>query len=256
MNIVLIGAGNVATHMGKALYVSGNVISQVYSRTYDAAQVLATELMAMPISSISEIKTNADLYILSVKDDALAEIINQLPPLNGMIVHTSGSMDVALLSKFNYFGVIYPLQTLSKHKSVDITTVPLFIEANDIAVYNRLFDLCKQVSSKVMEANSKQRVNLHVAAVFATNFTHHLFVVAKDILDRQGIDFKVMQPLLVETLNKAMQTEHPLKLLQTGPAVRNDKGVMNKHLEQLAFNDTYQKIYDLLSKSIAKTASN
>jgi predicted short-subunit dehydrogenase-like oxidoreductase (DUF2520 family) len=246
----------VATHLGRALYAAGHTIMQVYSRTSESAVVLASEVNAQPSIKLHEINTVADLYIIAVKDDSMAEIIDRLHVAKGMVAHTSGSMDMTVLSKFINYGVLYPLQTLSRNKQIDFKAVPLCVEANTSDNEFVLNTLSISISDKVIKVNSQQRMSLHIAAVFTTNFTHHLFVIAAKVLTREGLDFIVMKPLLEEAFNKAMQSGQLLKVLQTGPAVRGDKTIIDKHLQQLDYDSMYQSVYRLLSESIMKTASN
>ena len=251
MDIVLLGSGNVATHLGGALLNAGHRVVQVYSPTKAHAEILARTLNAAAIDNLPAIATGADAYIIAVKDDAIAQVIAQLPsPLHGVVVHTAGSVDIGVLAVHaaNY-GVLYPVQTFSKAKAVDFTTIPIALEASDEATHHRLAQLAGSLSNRVFNCNSKQRLSLHVAAVFACNFTNHLYTIAADLLDEHGLDFDLITPLILETAEKVM--EHHPRDVQTGPAVRNDVRTMQKHLELLETDTSLAQLYRLISERIS-----
>ena len=251
-NIVLIGSGNVATHLGKALYDAGSNIAQVWSRNIQNAKILASSIDAQATDSLKDINTNADLYIISVKDDAIEDILKS-PSLKGKtIIHTAGSvaMSVLALCTENH-GVFYPLQTFSKSKKVSFTDIPILIEANNPTLEQELVVLGKEISQKVSIASSEQRKYLHVAAVFACNFTNYFYEIAQDLLEQNNLDFELIRPLILETAEKA-QTNQP-KSVQTGPAVRKDTKVINSHLELLSSNPEIQKLYKELSERIVNS---
>lgn len=250
MDIVLLGSGNVATHMGSALVRAGHRIKQVYSRTEAHAQALAAVLGAATTADLTAIDPQADVYIIAVKDDALAAVAAQLPPtLRGTVAHTAGSVDVEVLAGHVVeYGVLYPLQTFSKAKSVDFSTVPIAVEASGEAALIRLEALAGSLSKRAFRCDSKQRLSLHVAAVFACNFTNHFYAIAADILSQQGLDFDLIRPLIFETAQKVM--EHWPKDVQTGPAVRNDVRTMETHLKLLEADPALARLYRLISERI------
>lgn len=229
--IVLIGAGNVATHLAKALQLAGHVLVQVYSRSLQSAELLANLVGAQSCTDLTKLH-KADFYIYSVSDSALPAVIEQVNQLDGIHVHTTGSVQMAVFeSKFKRYGVFYPLQTFSKEKQIDFRTVPLFLEANGNAVLADLKCLALSVSDVCKEANSEQRIKLHIAAVFACNFSNYFYTIASGLLEKEGLTFDVLKPLINETSQKISQLQ-PFDA-QTGPARRNDKNTMNKHLEML-----------------------
>ena len=244
MKIVFIGSGNVATHMAVALKKAGNEIVQIYSRTLQNAQQLAHRVGAEAISEIDNLHLNANLYIFSIIDDALPIIIKQMPSTTGIWVHTAGSVTMDPFS-----GVIYPLQTFSKNKQLNFSEIPLFIEGNSPETEEQLTKLAKTISEDVRPLNSEQRKHLHLAAVFANNFTNHMYTLSNEILKQKNIPFDVLKPLIRETAAKVMEM-NPSDA-QTGPAVRLDTNVINRHLELIA-NTEIEKIYKLISNSINK----
>ena len=250
MDVVLLGSGNVATQLGRALVEAGHRIKQVYSRTEGHAQALAATVGAEATNDLTTIDVQADVYIIAVKDDALAAVAAQLPTtLQGTVVHTAGSVDMAVLSEHAAdYGVLYPLQTFSKAKVVDFSTIPIAIEASGEAVLLKLEALAGTLSKCVFRCDSKQRLSLHVAAVFACNFTNHFYAIAADILQEHGLEFDFIRPLILETAQKVM--EHQPQEVQTGPAARNDVRTMGKHLELLETNPVLAQLYRLISKQI------
>ena len=253
VRIVFIGAGNLATHLSKALKDAGFEIVQVYSRTESSASRLAGALHVPYTTHVSHIIAHASLYIISVSDDVIGSIAEQLPLTNGMVVHTAGSVPMSILSgKHANYGVLYPLQTFSGIRAVDFSGIPVFLEANTPNNLQLLRDLAGTISNRVYDAVSEERRQLHVAAVFGCNFVNHLYYLAAQIAQQAGFDFEVLSPLILETAYKAVASGNPQDV-QTGPAVRGDREVMRKHMELLAALLQWQEIYTMLSKSIEKT---
>ena len=254
--IVFIGAGNLATQLARQLVRKGFCISQVFSRTVFSAQTLAESINANYTNSTDEIDKNADLYICALKDDALPEVLNRLPDIKGIIVHTAGSVEMAVFEgKFKKYGVFYPLQTFSKTREVDFSTIPIFVEASDLETLQQLKKFVSCISEKVYEADSYQRKMLHLSAVFTCNFVNHLYAQADEIVKKSGFDFDVLLPLIDETAQK-IHYLNPIDA-QTGPAVRFDETVMQKHLSLLAGDENKEQIYRLISRIIhEKTKSD
>ena len=244
---VIIGAGNVASHLAVELSRVG-CVKQVYSRTIaHAADVVAEIGYGEAIDDVGKIDNSADYYIISVSDDSVAEIASRLHNVKGIVAHTSGSVPMhALAGASDRIGVFYPLQTFAKGVELDMKEVPFFIEASDQDTKESLISLAHQLGCKAYEADSEQRALLHVAAVFACNFTNHMWAIADEILNNGGYDISVLHPLLQCTLDKAMSM--PPAKAQTGPAARADMNVIQRHLDVLQGRE--KEIYRLLSQSI------
>lgn len=258
MNIIFIGSGNVATHMAIALKESEHNIIQVYSRTLENAEILANIVDADATDNLKMINDNADLYIFSLKDDAIEQTISHMPQTSGIWVHTAGSvpMDVFEQSKsknkpYTGFGVIYPLQTFSKNKELNFFDVPVFIEGDTPETSKILDEIAKSISNNVRYMLSEKRCYLHLAAVFANNFSNHMFALASEVLDDENIPFDVLKPLITETVAKVMEM-NPQEA-QTGPAVRFDESIIKKH-NDLIKSGLAKEIYNLSSKSIHKNS--
>lgn len=253
MNILMIGAGNVAWHLASALEKKGHQISIVYSRRLENAQQLAQKLKhALATDQTDFREVGADLAIIAIKDDAIASVVQALQlPHHTILVHTSGNTPMQIFEHLpgnNDFGVFYPLQTFSKQKPVDFTYIPFCIEALNSSTETLLFDLAGQLSNRIHSVNSFQRKVLHVAAVMACNFTNHLFAQSDHILQKEGLSFDLLKPLIQETVEKAMKNA-PRKT-QTGPAVRNDTRVIQDHLKYLKNNPSAYQIYEAITESI------
>lgn len=250
MKIVLIGAGNLATHLGKALHAAGHDMVQVFSRTMQSAETLASLLDAEPLTDISQVRDDADVYIFSVKDSALEQLISQLcGGEKKVFLHTAGSMPMSVFrGKALHYGVLYPMQTFSKRREVDFSIIPCFIEANDEFALKQIESLAGQISHRVYQLSSEDRKYLHLSAVFACNFANHCYAASQELLQQHGIPFDVMLPLIDETAAKV----HGMtpKEAQTGPAVRYDENVIGKQIQLLENQPYFQKIYDSMSKSI------
>ena len=246
--IVLIGAGSVAGHLGIALKKSKCTIIQVYSRTETSAKKLSFKLKASFTTEIKQLVTDADIYILAIKDDALIELVKQINFQAKLIVHTSGTMSTSVLNKFKNYGVLYPLQTFSEGQRINFSQVPFFIEANSKSNLKKIKDFASLLSTEIYTVDSKKRKAIHVSAVFACNFSNHMYAIAESILADEKIPFNVLQALIKETARKATKGS-PAKL-QTGPAMRNDVEVIQSHLAYLKKTEGFKKIYTLVSKSI------
>lgn len=247
--IVILGAGNVATHLSIALKQSGFYIKCVYSKTIHAAKTLAQKVDSHYTNNIEHIPAEADLYIIAVKDEIIEEIVKYIKLEYGIIVHTAGSIPMSVFEeRFKNYGVFYPLQTFSKLRELDFSNIPICIEANSEVLKNKLQEVAKHLSSSVHVIDSEKRKVLHLAAVFACNFANHMYSAATEILNHEGISFELLKPLIVETAQKAVDSG-PIKA-QTGPAVRNDQNVIQKHLKMLEEKPEFVEIYKLVSESI------
>jgi len=251
MRISIIGSGNVATHLSAALKNAGHRLVQVYSPNMQHAALLAYHVGAEAVDDLKDLTPETDLFIIAVKDDAIAEVIPRLSTLNKLVVHTSGAVELQRLLNFTpNAGVFYPLQTFSKTKELNFWEVPMCIEGADEAIAKILEELARTISNNVYRVSSAQRKVLHLSAVFACNFTNHLYAVAQDLLAESNMNFDMLRPLIMETADKIKQ--HSPASVQTGPAVRNDEKTMQAHLQMLAGKHDLQKMYQLLSQDIIK----
>ena len=250
MKIVFIGSGNVATHLAMAAKKAGHHILQIYSHSAGNARCLAKKVDALYSDNISQVNPSADIYIFSVKDDALSQVLAEMPETEGIWIHTAGSIPMNIFQPYqDRYGVLYPLQTFSKEREIDFGKIPLFIEANDSKVCEQLQEFAGDLSPIVIYIESQKRRYLHLAAVFACNFVNHMYVTAAQLLENNQIPFDVLLPLIDETAAKVHQL-HPREA-QTGPAIRFDEQVMNSHIDLI--NDALTKeIYRLISQSIHK----
>lgn len=248
-SVVLIGAGNVAWHLGLALKKKKIDILQVLGRTIEPVKELAGILKADYTLDFEKIDVGADLYIISVSDDALADITAKLYLREQLVVHTAGSIPMSVFKeKFKYFGVFYPLQTFTKGREIQFDKVPVCVEANEQRSLNKLVQLAGQISETVLVMNSEKRARLHLAAVFASNFTNHMYSIANRILKKDDIDFSILHPLIIETAMKATGMK-PAEA-QTGPAIRKDRILMEKQMKMLNNDPSVRDIYQILSDNI------
>ena len=247
-SIVLLGAGKVATHLSAALKQAGHTLLQVYSQTETSSQALAKQLGCPSTTRPEAVRTDADIYLFSLKDDALASVIARIPANHGLWAHTAGSMPMDIFQGHaTRYGVLYPLQTFSKHREIAMQRVPFFVEANDNAAENTLTNLALSISDRVQPLTSEKRKHIHLAAVFACNFANHCYAVAADLLAQQDIPFDVLLPLIDETSAKVHDLS-PAEA-QTGPAVRYDANVIRRHIDLLP-TTMHKTLYELLSQSI------
>lgn len=259
MKISLIGAGNVAWHLGLALENAGHSVIEVFSRDIKKAKYLTSFLYnAKPQNELDFSESKADLFILSVSDNAIPEVCSKLVlPENAILAHTSGTKslkDFEELMELNHdlpveCAVFYPLMTFTMGVRLDMQTVPFCIESYSVTVREMLVKLGQQMSKTVYLVSSEERKTLHVGAVFACNFTNHLIGLSKHILDKESLDFELLKPIIRETIRKALGVEHPADV-QTGPAVRGDSTTIKRHLGYLSADEDLYKVYKTLTQSI------
>ena len=251
MKTVIVGAGNVATHVALALAGIGEPPEQIWSRTADSAAELAERTGSRAVTDMADIMDDADMYIVAVKDSAMSSVIDRLCDgrRKGVFVHTAGTMSMKLFEgRCEHYGVLYPMQTFSKNKALDFSGIPCFVEASDTDTLTKIRAVADKLSRRVYELEESERRWLHVAAVFACNFSNACYAMAADILQKHGIDFGVMLPLIDETTAK-LHSLTPSEA-QTGPAVREDHNVMDKHLDMLAGDGRLQDVYRMMSDVI------
>jgi predicted short-subunit dehydrogenase-like oxidoreductase (DUF2520 family) len=223
------------------------VVKQLYNRTLASfTEFPKTIAKTDQLSAL----VDADVYILAVSDRAIKQLAAALPFKNKLVVHTAGGNSLNALASKNRKGVFYPLQTFSKDKPIEFTDIPICIEASDASDFSLLSTLGNQISREVHLVNSSQRKALHTAAVYSCNFVNHMYAISQDICTEANVSFDLLKPLIKETASKINTL--PPKAAQTGPAMRNDKKTMRKHLKKLS-SKLYHDIYLLISKSIKKT---
>jgi predicted short-subunit dehydrogenase-like oxidoreductase (DUF2520 family) len=252
MNVSFVGAGNLAWHLAPALDNTDFAVREVFSQHKKNAAALADRLYQADVKKdldFSESKSR--IFIVAVSDDVIEEVVRaiELPP-GAILVHTSGSQPLSMLGSAGTLntGVLYPLQTFSKEKKVDFKEVPFFIESENLETEKVLMAMAKEISKKVYKSSSEKRRALHVAAVFASNFTNHMLTLSEQLLDEHGMDLELLKPLIVETINKSLSIG-PEKA-QTGPAARGDVEVLDKHYEFLKNNERLAEIYKVISQHI------
>lgn len=244
IKVSMIGSGNVAGHLAQAFAKSDSVqLMQLFSRKKDIGFTLPESVSL--IHDLSQLE-EADLYIISVTDGAIAEISEALLFKNRLVAHTSGTMPLEIIHDNNRKSVFYPLQTFSKNKTVDFREIPICIEAQFTADYQLLERTARAISDKTYAINSGQRKALHVAAVFANNFTNHLYQIADEICRDNQVPFEILKPLITETASKVMELS-PSEA-QTGPAKRNDRKTIDAH--EAFLSDYKKEIYHILTQSI------
>lgn len=248
---VVIGSGNVASALAPALECAGAIaVEAVCSRNVAHAAELASKLAdALALDDLGAVPADAALYLVSVSDDAIERVAAQLPHVQSAVcLHTSGGVDMTALSAVTpNYGVLYPLQTFSKGRVTEFAGIPVFVEGATEKALDMARYLGNALNGDVRHADGNGRRSLHAAAVFACNFTNHLYAIAADILKREaGADLAVLEPLLKETLAKALRM--PPADAQTGPARRGDMKVMQGHVDLLQQHEA--ELYKLLSDSI------
>jgi predicted short-subunit dehydrogenase-like oxidoreductase (DUF2520 family) len=250
--VSFVGSGNLAWHLAPALDNVGYPVREVYSKNPKHAAALVGRLYEAHVNISLDFSASASrIFIISVSDDAIQEVAQKIVlPDDAIVVHTSGSQPLSVLDDTGSqnMGVFYPLQTFSKAKKVDFKSTPIFVESESSDVEKVLMKMAKALSGKVKRISSEERKALHVAAVFASNFSNHMLTIAKEITKQNDLDFDVLKPLIAETLNKSLEIG-PEKS-QTGPAVRGDFEILERHMEFLKENPELAEIYKVVSQHI------
>ena len=250
--IAIIGTGNVPWHLAPALENAGHTVTEVYSRDLHRASKITARLYATePKDDLDFSDSEAEIYIIAVSDHAIPAIADSIIlPEESILVHTSGSVHLTALaySSASYTGIFYPLQSFSKSREIDFEDVPFLLESDDQEVLSKLKILAKSLSPHQYLVKSKDRMALHLAAVFASNFTNHLLRISEEIMNRQGLDFEMLKPLIIEQVSKSLQMG--AKAAQTGPALRGDVSTLDQHYQFLNYNEQVAEIYKLISQDI------
>jgi len=249
MNITIVGAGNVGTVLGRLLKEKGHTINEIFSRNHSQAIKLADELQGRVCNSLKQINKRSDVYIVAVSDDAVDAISASLRLEKQIILHTSGSISIERLRNVSEnYGVLYPLQSLRKETG-HIPAIPFLVDANNEHTLQQTSDLALSISPHLIVADDETRLHYHLAAVIVSNFTNHLYALAKQYSDQNEIDFKLLMPLIEEIVRRLHHYE-PAQM-QTGPAVRGDKNTIQKHLALLGQFPQLRDVYAAMSESIS-----
>jgi predicted short-subunit dehydrogenase-like oxidoreductase (DUF2520 family) len=249
MKIVIIGSGNVAAVLGRKFKAAGHHILQVASRNASAASRLAYEWDTESTNYWSLVNKNADVYIIAVSDDAIEEVVADLKLPGKLVAHTAASVSKDVLKKVSsHHGVFYPLQSMREEIN-ELPDAPIFFDASDEASRKKLEMLATSIAPQhAKQAGDDERLKLHIAAVFVSNFTNHLFVLAEDYCKKEGLDFRELLPLIEETAAR-IKTISPAEA-QTGPVKRKDESTIQKHLELLKEFPQLKKVYEFMTESI------
>lgn len=252
VSVSFIGSGNLAWHLAPALDNTDFAVKEVFSLHQKNAKALTERLYQAEVkSSLDFSSSSSRLFIISVNDDAIQDIAQDivLPP-DSIVVHTSGSQTMGVLgyTGTENIGVFYPLQTFTKTQKVDFKEIPILIESENSDTERILMKMGKAISKKVYKVSSQNRKSMHVAAVFASNFTNHMITIAQEILEAKGLDLELLKPLIVETINKSLAIGP--EQAQTGPAKRGDLEILDKHIEFLQSDEKISEIYRVISQHI------
>lgn len=252
-SITIIGTGNVAWHLAPSLEKAGHNINAIYGRCEDKA-LLLRERLNNPLlaTSLDFSQSDSTVFIIAVSDNAIDSVASTIIlPEQAILVHTSGtaSMSSLQVTGLNNIGVFYPLQTISKTREISFCGLPLLIEASNSSTQHQLEKIGDSLHADTTVTSSSDRKGIHLAAVFANNFTNHMIDIAGQIMRQKSLDENLLKPLIRETVEKAL-AQSPSSA-QTGPAARGDTSTMQNHIELLEFNLQLQDLYRLISKNIA-----
>lgn len=251
--VVIIGSGNVAEALVRALSREGNPPAQVFARSRARAAKVAA-ICGCPYTDDPHELARADVYIIAVADKAIKHVASTLSFGDGVAAHTAGSVGLDVFpARVRNRAVLYPLQTFTKGREINLREVPVLIEGNNPHALESVREVAHDLSDRVLAVDSEKRRLIHVAAVFANNFTNYMYTVGEELVREAGQDFSILKPLILETTDKALDARSP-RDVQTGPAVRNDFETRSRHTELLAQKPYLQNIYINISKNIWETS--
>ena len=253
LSVVIIGAGNMSYNLACAFTNTDVKIKQVYNRSQRGLLKISSMTKVPTCTSIYELDLSADVYIIAVHDDAIPDVTKKLAERlsKGVVItHTSGSCTIEIFAPyFEHYGAFYPLQSLSTERIVDFEEVSVFISSSSESTWAHLEKLGKAISSKVIPISDEDRSKLHLPAVLVNNFVNHIYSLAYDICQEQGISFEHLIPLMEETINRLKEERHPQDF-QTGPALRGDKKTINHHRILLESHPSILRLYNYLTRHI------
>ena len=252
---VIIGSGNLAEALARAIAASDLELRQLYARNEARGRAIAALTGTETASRPEELCTTADLYLIAVSDSAVGEVARTLPiPSGAVVAHTAGSVSLeALPEQYSRRAVFYPMQTFTKGRAVDFRAIPIFVEAADAALQADVEAFARHLSQTVLQADSARRAKVHLAAVFACNFANHMYALGERIVRSAGLDFDILKPLVAETAAKACDATSPADV-QTGPAARHDATTIERHAALLADDPELLELYQQISKNIWETS--
>ena len=252
MDISFIGSGSLAWHLAPALDNAGYIVREVYSRNPKHAESLTERLYQADVkASLDFSSSKSRIFIIAVSDDRIKDVATEVVlPDGAILIHTSGSRPLTILqfAAASSMGVLYPLQDFSRDKRVDFKTVPIFIETSDEECERVLIAMAKTVSNHVSRITSEERKALHVAAVFASNFTNYMLTLSKEVLQKNSLKFDLLKPLILETINKSLSLGP--EEAQTGPARLGDLEILDEHVSFLQNEERVAQLYQLISQHI------
>ncbi|MES2628452.1 MAG: Rossmann-like and DUF2520 domain-containing protein [Bacteroidota bacterium] len=254
-SIVIIGSGNLASHLSQGFLTADKTVKAIVSRNPIAGRLLATKAKAAYVAKVEDCPADADLILLAVTDAAIEDVANRMPETDAIVVHISGSTNIQAVRRFKNHGVFYPLQSFTKDKAVNFYEIPFLVEGNTPENNALLTDLGHALSTRVFSATTTDRKYLHLAAVFASNFTNALYEASKRILENNtSLPFELLLPLIKETAVRLKDLD-PVHA-QTGPAKRGEKHVISQQMELLKHQRELTQIYDLITNLIEQQQRN
>ena len=253
--VVIIGSGNLAEALARAVAKSGLELVQIFARNAERARIVAEIAATDWATQPGMLARDADIYLIAVSDRAVEQVAATLPiPEGAAVAHTAGSVPLeAIPARFARRAVFYPMQTFTRGREVDFSVIPIFLETPSAELRPELEAFARELSGTVIWATSEQRARVHLAAVFACNFANHMYAMGERIVRDAGLDFDVLKPLIAETAAKACDARSPLDV-QTGPAVRNDLATQARHNDLLSSDLRLKNIYSTISQNIWETS--
>ncbi len=251
--IGIIGYGNVGRHLSQVFHKAKDLELVVFNRSRVSDDQNTEEIN---VTNQLEKLSDCGLIIIAVKDDAILPVLRSMKdvfPEEVIVCHCSGSTPTDVIAPyFKNYGVIYPLQTFSREKSINYSEIPIFISGSSVSVIQTLRKTSRYISPKIQEINDDQRIALHISAVFCCNYTNAMYAIGYKICADHNLNFDHLTPLIEETTDKIKTI--PPNQAQTGPAVRGDWNTVERQETYLAKHDQrltalYRQLADYINQN-------
>jgi predicted short-subunit dehydrogenase-like oxidoreductase (DUF2520 family) len=242
MRLGIVGGGRAAWAFGSAWKRIGWPLSGVWLR--DESRSHITELLEAPRVDLEDLARDSELLLIAVTDRAIPAVAAAVPESEALIFHASG----ALLSVRDGFS-LHPLKSLPPVGTPsDLEGTLLVFEGG----HRRTAKLiAAAVGARFAEVAPEQKALYHAAAVFGSNYVAALLDVAEQLMKRAGVDDP--REALVALAQSAIDNwrAHAGEKRFTGPAIRGDAEVMQRHLDALRDEPRLAEIYEALAARIA-----
>ncbi|MFM7664766.1 MAG: DUF2520 domain-containing protein [Bacteroidota bacterium] len=216
--IGLIGTGNLAAFWAREIRRNRENTLLIKGSNIEKTTAFCSQFEGEALQD----KSDVDLYLIAVQNDAIDHVIAELPTHRPVFVCAGFHR-----SSLSHVGYLYPLQSIHVNRMPRMEEVPILIDASEELgkVGERFLSSIGATSHRV---TTEERLHSHLAAVFINNFGYFILKEGFE-LGNKVLPTEMFLPLLHKTVENALSQED----LQTGPARRNDRLMMEEQLRML-----------------------